>query len=83
MPIRQERTPNPSAMKFTVGTPVGGPATHTAGDAAEPWIEQILSLEGVMSLFMTADFVTVTGSPDVNWESISEPIIDVLTDRFG
>ena len=83
MPIQQERTPNPSAMKYSVGVPVGGPATHTAGEAAEPGIEQILSLDGVTSLFMTADFVTVSGAQGVDWDAISGPIIEILTERFG
>ena len=36
MAIGIDRTPNPNALKFTVGKPVGGPVTFTAANAASP-----------------------------------------------
>lgn len=82
MAVRIERTPNPAAMKFTVGTPVGGPATVTSPDDADPWAARILGIDGVASLFMTADFVTVTAEPSVSWDEISATIAGILEDEF-
>ena len=83
MSVRVDRTPNPAAMKFTVGSPVGGPATVTDGSAAEGWIAEILAIDGVASVFMTADFVTVTAAPTTDWETVSPRIVVALENRFG
>lgn len=83
MSIRVDRTPNPSAMKYTVGVPVGGPATYTDVAGAPPWAADILILEGVQSVFATADFVTVTAHPDAVWDAITQEVITALEGAFG
>jgi hypothetical protein len=84
MPVTAEPTPNPNAMKFTVGQPVGGPATYTsAADASDPTAAELLEIEGVVSVFMTADFVTLTKSPEADWEAITPQAVRILETRFG
>ena len=84
MPVHAETTPNPNAMKFTVGVPVGGPATHSAGQSTgDPAASDLLGLTGVVSVFMTADFVTVTKSADVSWETLQPQCVAVLADHYG
>lgn len=78
-----ENTPNPNALKFTVGTAVGGPATFTDAATADEWAAAILQLDGVVSLFMTADFVTVTRQPTADWEYLAQPISDILEQAFS
>jgi hypothetical protein len=76
-------TPNPNALKFTVGSPVGGPATFVAGkDADNPMAAALLELPGVSSIFMTADFVTVSKSPEGDWEEILEPARAIIAEHF-
>lgn len=83
MEITVERTPNPAAMKFTVGVPVGGPATFTIVEGADERIEPILELDGVTSVFMTADFITVSGSPDIDWDSVVPAVVTTLQSSFA
>ena len=83
MAIRVDRTPNPAAMKFTVGVPVGGPATFTDPDAVDGWLAEILTIEDVASVFTTADFVTVTAGAQVDWDSVRPRVVEVLEARFG
>lgn len=84
MSVSLEPTPNPNAMKFSVGQPVGGPATFTSGDTADdPTAAEILAIDGVVSVFMTADFVTLTKSPDADWAVITPRAQAVLESRFG
>jgi NFU1 iron-sulfur cluster scaffold homolog, mitochondrial len=78
-----ENTPNPNALKFTVGNPVGGPATFTDAATADDRVAPILELEGVVSVFMTANFVTVTRLPTADWEYLAQPISDILERTFG
>lgn len=83
MDIKVERTPNPSAMKFTVGVPVGGPATYTEAGSADERIAPILGLEGVTSVFMTSDFITVSGSDDVDWDVVVPDVITTIESSFA
>lgn len=79
MTVRTEPTPNPNAMKFSVSKPVGGPATHVAGeDTDDPAASEILALPGVVSVFMTGDFVTVSKSADGDWDSLLPVCVEIL-----
>jgi hypothetical protein len=77
-------SPNPNAMKFTVGTDVGGPATHVAGATPEQvFVRDLLALPGVTSIFMTADFVTISKTPEASWDSITPDATAILEGEFG
>ena len=83
MTVIAQPTPNPNAMKFTVGSKVGGPATFRKGDAVEhPLAVAILATEGVASVFWTADFVTVSKAPGADWATIQPAGESILRSRF-
>lgn len=82
--IRIDPTPNPNAVKFSVGTPVGGPATFAAGQPTDnPMAAAILELDGVTSIFMTADFVTISKSPEADWGAIVPGAQAILEEHYG
>jgi len=84
MAITIEGTPNPNALKFSVGQDVGGPKTFVAGrDAGDPLAESLLALPGVTSVFMTADFVTLTKTPDADWTAVAGLAQQILEGHFG
>jgi hypothetical protein len=84
MAVTVAPSPNPNAMKFTVGTDVGGPATHVAGATPEQeFVGGLLALPGVTSIFMTADFVTISKTPDTAWDSIIPEATAILEKEFG
>jgi Scaffold protein Nfu/NifU N terminal len=84
MAIRVEQTPNPNALKFSVGEAVGGPGTYVRGaEPEEGYLRQILDLEGVSSVFFTADFVTITKTPDGSWDAIEPEATAILESQFG
>jgi len=84
MPVTISATPNPNALKFTVGVDVGGPKTFAAGQANDdPLATALLALDGVTSIFMTADFVTLSKSPDGDWGAISEAAQHILEGHFS
>ena len=83
MPVTVSSTPNPNAVKFTVGVPVGGPTTYSpAQPTDDPLGKALLGLPGVASVFMTADFVTINKLPDAAWEPIIEPAQEFLAGHF-
>lgn len=83
MAVVVENTPNPRAMKFTVGTPVGGPATFTDPAATDERVAPILRLLGVRSVFMTGDFVTVTRNDEETWDAIVPEVVAILESSFS
>ena len=77
-------SPNPNAMKFTVGVDVGGPATHVAAAPPEQgFARELLILPGVTSIFLTADFVTISKVPDATWDTIIPEATAILEREFG
>ncbi len=84
MTVTVEQTPNPNALKFSVGQPVGGPGTVVRGaEPEEAFLVDILALDGVASVFFTADFVTISKTPVGSWESITPEATAILEGRFG
>ena len=84
MPVEISQSPNPNALKFTVHKDVGGPKTFVAGkEADDPMAAALLEIEGVTSVFMTADFVTISKTPDVSWDAIAGPAKSILEEHFG
>jgi hypothetical protein len=84
MTVQISNTPNPNALKFTVGVDVGAPATYVAGrDTDDPTAAALLELPGVTSVFMTADFVTLSKTPDASWDAIADQATAILEARFG
>ena len=69
-------TPNPEAGKFTVGrTLVEGRSGRTFGSseaaAGDPVGARLLAEPGVRSIFIVADFVTVTREPGAAWAELA------------
>ncbi len=66
-----QATPNPQAYKFTIdGHAFAAPVTiGSAGDAAGTPFEGVF-LPGVVSVFATANFVTLTKEPAADWDGI-------------
>ncbi len=84
MDIETSNTPNPNALKFSVGVDVGGPATFVAGkETDDPTGAALVGIEGVTSVFMTADFVTLSKVPEASWETIAPAALQIPEERFG
>lgn len=82
--ITPEATPNPNAVKFSVGRPVGGPTTFVPSKPTDdPLGSALLAIDGVTSVFMTADFVTITKDSSAAWETIVEAATPILEAHFG
>ena len=84
MTVRVEPTPNPNAIKFVVGEPVGGPATYVRGaEPQEEFLARVLEIEVVASVFFTADFVTISKTPEGSWDVITPQATAILESHFG
>jgi hypothetical protein len=86
--IRAQQTPNPNAMKFTLDRiVVEGKASKSFFSAAQaqadPLASALFSVDGVASLFMVADFITVTKTPAANWPELVPRVESVIRETLG
>lgn len=83
MSVRFQPTPNPNAGKFVVGrTVVEGKSSrsfYTAEQAAaDPVATALFELDGVASIFMVEDFVTVTKQAAAEWSDLIPRVTSTL-----
>jgi hypothetical protein len=86
--VRFQATPNPNAGKFIVNRKVVDGASsksfYNADDAVDhPLASALFELEGVASLFMVDDFITVTKAPEAEWAALIPEIQATIEQVFG
>lgn len=73
-------TPNPDAMKYTLDRPLVRPMNVASAEAAaaegNDFAVSVFAVEGVASVFGTADFVTVTRRAGADWALITAGVQD-------
>jgi hypothetical protein len=75
-------TPNENALKFNCSQSVlesGYKTYNDAEKAAEsPVAAKIFATDGVASVFLMPDFITVTKKPEASWETIQPATIEAI-----
>jgi hypothetical protein len=83
--VRLDGTPNPNSLKITVSVQVSAkPVTFAspAAAAADPLAKKLFEIEGVKSVFMISNFVTVTKDPDAEWDAIADRLGGIVASHF-
>ena len=87
--IQTEDTPNPQSMKFLPGRAVLGEGqlgvdfpTFETAKAGSPLAALLFETDGVMGVYLGADFVTVTKAEAVEWIHIKPAILGAIADFF-
>lgn len=91
--IQTEDTPNPQSMKFLPGRAVLGadaegrpalgmdfPTAESA--AASPLAASLFDIDGVMGVYLGADFVTVTKAEATEWLHIKPALLGAIADHL-
>jgi len=77
-----EPTPNPNSMKLNLdeSLPKGAAFTYRPEGKAHyaPWIQELLAIPGVQSLYHAGDFIAVQRVPSASWEALLGRARDVL-----
>jgi hypothetical protein len=70
--ISLETTPNPNSMKLNLSGPLGVSGSFDAmnGSQAPELLQQLLAVEGVVSVFTAQQFITLNRDPRASWEPI-------------
>ncbi|HUG41875.1 MAG TPA: NifU N-terminal domain-containing protein [Longimicrobiales bacterium] len=82
-----QQTPNPNAGKFVVSqqvAPVGTSRSYYDRKEAreDPVARALMALEGVRSVFMVDDFVTVTKIPAARWEALVPKVEEAIREHL-
>jgi Fe-S cluster biogenesis protein NfuA len=90
--IQTENTPNPDALKFLPNSPILPPGLSSpfleylnpratlAPPHPSPLAAHLMNIDGVISVFYGADFITVTKAGDVNWAHIKPEVFSLITE---
>lgn len=84
--IQTEETPNPATLKFLPGQQVmpRGTADFPSTEAAarSPLASRLFSIDGVVGVFLGADFITVAKTQDQEWHVMKPQILGTIMDHM-
>ena len=84
--VQTEITPNPNSLKFIPGKIVSnsGPYEITSKDEINnELVRNILSVNGVESIFLGQDFISVNKNDQTKWEEIKHIVISLINDFYA
>jgi hypothetical protein len=71
-------------MKLVVDREIGVTGTVAGGGETDiAFAAELARIEGVASIFFTADFVTITRAPSVEWDDILAQAVPILERAFA
>ena len=84
--VQTEVTPNPNSLKFLPGKKVSnsGPYEITnKEDMQNELVRNILSINGVESIFLGQDFISVNKNESIKWDDIKHIVISLINDFYA
>ncbi|MEM6650071.1 MAG: NifU family protein [Pseudomonadota bacterium] len=87
--IQTEDTPNPQSLKFLPGQEVLGQGQlgmdfpNGAAAKASPLAAALFDVDGVMGVYLGADFLTVTKDPSVDWAHLKPALLGTIADYLA
>jgi Fe-S cluster biogenesis protein NfuA len=84
--LRVQPTPNPHAFQFVISAPVIASGTRTfesADDAkGDHFAEALFQIFGVENIYLKENFVTITKSETVGWNTVFEKIGETIENKI-
>ena len=85
--IQTEDTPNPATLKFIPGVDVlpGNSAEFNSSDEAKtsPLASRLLRIDGVESVFLSGDFVSITKADQMEWFALKPSVLAGIMEHFA
>lgn len=84
--VQTEVTPNPNSLKFLPGKKVSnsGPYEITnKEDMKNELVRNILSINGVVGIFLGQDFISVNKNKKIQWDEIKHIVISLINDFYA
>ncbi len=84
--VQTEETPNPNSLKFLPGKKVSNSGSYeiTSKDNAQnELLKNIMSINGVIGIFLGEDFISVNKNDNAKWEEIKHIVISLINDFYA
>ena len=84
--IQTQKTPNPNSLKFIPGKKVstaGSLEILSMDETDNNLLRDIFSVNGVESIFLDEDFLSVNKKDETNWEDIKHIILALLNEYYS
>ena len=84
--IQTEITPNPNSLKFLPGKVVSNHGSFEITKKDETnneLIRNLLSVNGVESIFLGSDFISVNKNNNISWDEIKHIVISLINDFYS
>jgi len=83
--VQTQTTPNPNALKFLPGKVVSNNGSYEIKDKNtinNSLIRNIISINGVTSIFLGSDFISVNKQENIDWEDIKHIVISLINEYY-
>ena len=83
--VQIQKTPNPNSLKFLPGKTVSkiGPyEVKKKNDVNNNLLKNIFSINGVASIFLGEDFISVNKNENADWEDIKHIVISLINEYY-
>ena len=84
--VQTEITPNPNSLKFLPGKTVSNSGPYeiiNKDDIQNELVRNILSINGVLGVFLGKDFISVNKNDAIKWEDIKHIVISLINDFYS
>ena len=84
--VQTEITPNPNSLKFIPGKIVSNNGSFEITkkeDSKNELVRNILSINGVIGIFLGKDFLSVNKSENIDWEDVKHIVISLINDFYS
>ncbi|KAI9256933.1 HIRA-interacting protein 5 [Sporodiniella umbellata] len=85
--IQTEETPNEDSLKFIPGVSVMGSGSAEFLDTREamksPLAKQLFKVDGIVSVFLGPDFITISKDPTNEWQLMKPDVYSAIMDHFA
>ena len=84
--VQTEVTPNPNSLKFLPGKKVSNSGPYeilNKNGIDNELVRNILSVNGVDSIFLGADFISVNKVDKMKWDEIKHIVISLINDFYS
>ena len=84
--VQTQETPNPNSLKFIPGKLVSNNGSFEINNKDEvnnDLIRNILSINGVIGIFLGKDFLSVNKKENTNWEDVKHIVISLINEFYS
>ena len=84
--VQTQKTPNPNSLKFLPNKKVSNDGSIEITDKSKSnneLVRNILSINGVVGIFLAEDFISVNKDEKIDWEELKHIIISFINDYYS